>query len=218
MKRKKKQRALWVTAGILALFSLVFFVLAFGLSTRLLSQQEARRWQGESELEFCQVSCFLPVDEKLQPVKIYAFREAVQKALHEASVDVTYQGQLQVDACIQQRTDSNHLRSHRAFTVCRSPSPYPVTVDLSAERIIIPAVTDLHGIQMTVKSDPLAGFASPGNGKHISVAVYGTLKSQLQAIIIDIFRKTRLISAYTGNLHHLRHQSQHFIFSVIDRL
>ena len=98
MKRKKKQRALWVTAGILALFSLVFFVLAFGLSTRLLSQQEARRWQGESELEFCQVSCFLPVDEKLQPVKIYAFREAVQKALHEASVDVTYQGQLQVDA------------------------------------------------------------------------------------------------------------------------
>ena len=98
MKRKKKRRILWFLAAALACLSLLFLLLASHLSARLSSQQEAQRWQGESELPFCQVSCFLPVDEKLQPNKINAFREEVAKALHEASVDVEYSGQLQLDA------------------------------------------------------------------------------------------------------------------------
>ena len=98
MKKKKKRRALWITAGVLALLSLVFFLLASLLCGRLSSQQAAQRWQGESDLRFSQVSCFLPVDEKLQPKQILAFREEVHKALHAASVDVEYSGQLQVDA------------------------------------------------------------------------------------------------------------------------
>lgn len=98
-KRKRKQRrALWITAASLALFSVLFFFLATHLANRLISQQEAERWQGESELEFSQVSCFLPVDEKLTLNQINRFREQVAKALHEASVDVEHSGQLQLDA------------------------------------------------------------------------------------------------------------------------
>ena len=56
MKRKKKRRLLrWLTAGVLALLSVIFFLLAMRLSSRLSSQQEAQRWQGESDLEFSQV-------------------------------------------------------------------------------------------------------------------------------------------------------------------
>ena len=98
MKRKKKRRLLWLAAGVLALLSAIFFLLAMRLSSRLSSQQEAQRWQGESDLEFCQVSCFLPVDEKLNLRQIYKFREDVQSALHAASVDAEHQGQLQIDA------------------------------------------------------------------------------------------------------------------------
>ena len=98
MKRRKKRRLLWAAAGILALLSVLFFLLASRLGLKLSSQQEAQRWQGESKLRFSQVTCFLPVDEALQPNKIYSFREEVHKALHEAAVDVEYPGQLQVDA------------------------------------------------------------------------------------------------------------------------
>ena len=98
MKSKVRRRYLWLAAAAAALLAAVFFLLAFRLSAKLNSQQEAQRWQGESELEFCQVTCFLPVDEKLKPDKIYAFREEVQKALHAAAVDVQFSGQLQLDA------------------------------------------------------------------------------------------------------------------------
>ena len=98
MKSRRVKRVLWLTAAACALLSIVFFLLASRLSIRLSSQQEAQRWQGESDVRFCQVSCFLPVDEKLQPNKIYSFREEVQKALHEAAVDVGNTGRLQVDA------------------------------------------------------------------------------------------------------------------------
>ena len=97
-RKRKRRRALWLLAGFLALLSITFFLLAYRIGLPLSSQQAAQRWQGESDLRFSQVSCFLPVDEALQPDKIYAFREEVQKALHTASVDVEYSGQLQVDA------------------------------------------------------------------------------------------------------------------------
>ena len=98
MKKKKKRRILWFSTAGLTLLSVIFFLLASRLSARLSSQQEAQRWQGESDLKFCQISCFLPVDEKVQPDTILKFREEVQKALHAASVDVQHAGQLQLDA------------------------------------------------------------------------------------------------------------------------
>lgn len=98
MKKKIIRRLLWLLAGVLALLSVIFFMLACRLSDRLSSQQEAQRWQGESDLKFSQVSCFLPADEKLQLNTIFSFREEVHKALHAASVDVEHHGQLQLDA------------------------------------------------------------------------------------------------------------------------
>ena len=96
--RKKNRRVLWgITAG-LALASLLFFLLAAHMGDRLNAQQEAGRWQGESEMNFAQVSCFVPVDEKLSLEKIYAFRQEIQKALHNAAADLSSDGQLQLDA------------------------------------------------------------------------------------------------------------------------
>lgn len=96
--KKTTRLFLWITAGGLAIFALVFLFLAFHLGSGLSSQQTAERWRGESDLRFCQVSCFIPVDEKLTLDKIYRFREKVQDALHEASVDTKYSGRLSVDA------------------------------------------------------------------------------------------------------------------------
>ena len=96
--RKKNRRVLWgITAG-LALASLLFFLLAAHLGDKLTSQQMAGRWKGESEMNFAQVSCYVPVDEKLSLEKVYAFRQELQKALHNAAVDLSSDGQLQLDA------------------------------------------------------------------------------------------------------------------------
>ena len=97
-KRKKNRRLLWIVTAGLTLVSLLFFLLAAHLGDTLTSQQEAKRWQGESELNFAQVSCFIPVDEKLTLDKVYAFRQEIQKALHNAAVDVSHEGRLQLDA------------------------------------------------------------------------------------------------------------------------
>ena len=96
--KKDKHLFLWITSGGLAVFAAVFLFLAFHLGSGLNSQLAAERWRGESELRFTQISCFLPIDEKLSLDKIYRFRQNVQNALHEASVDAAYSGQLSVDA------------------------------------------------------------------------------------------------------------------------
>lgn len=62
------------------------------------SQRAAERWQGEGELDFSQLSCFLPVDEKLSLNQIYQFRTDLMKRLHEAALDVGSDQTLFVDA------------------------------------------------------------------------------------------------------------------------
>ena len=54
------------------------------ISGRLLSQQEAERWQGENKQGYCQISCFLPIDSSLDVSGIYTFRYAILDALTEA--------------------------------------------------------------------------------------------------------------------------------------
>lgn len=98
MKRKKKRLVRRLLAGTMALCALGLFLLCAYIASRFPTQTEAERWQGESELPFAQVSCFLPVDETVTLQQIGSFREQMSKALHAAAVDVEHDGRLVVDA------------------------------------------------------------------------------------------------------------------------
>lgn len=98
MKKRIKRIARRVLAALLAVCALGLYLLAGWLGGRFPSQQAAERWRGESELDFAQVSCFLPVDEAITLREVNAFREQISKALHTAAVDVEHPGELQLDA------------------------------------------------------------------------------------------------------------------------
>lgn len=59
-----------------------WYVLAHMLDT----QRAYERWQGDSALKFAQVSCFLPVDEKISQEQVYSFRNEMQKKFQEAAL------------------------------------------------------------------------------------------------------------------------------------
>lgn len=99
--RTKKINKQWVrliaAAGMLLLAAAclgVFIHLAGILS----SQQEAERWQGDSDTEFSQVSCFLPADELIGLKEVNSFRIDAMKKVKEASLDVNGEEQLMLDA------------------------------------------------------------------------------------------------------------------------
>ena len=88
MKIRKSKKTLWRIACVLML--LFAFVCASGvrmIAQKLLSQQEAERWQGESEQHYSQVSCFLRSDAPVQQSEIYTFRYAMLDALKGAGVE-----------------------------------------------------------------------------------------------------------------------------------
>ena len=68
------------------------------LSRLLPSQHEAERWQGVSDIEYAQISCFIPVDETVTLNQIGAFREEMAKKLHEAALDIDTEDILTADA------------------------------------------------------------------------------------------------------------------------
>ena len=97
-RRRRKGIALLILCAVLALAAAACFGAAAWLGSRLTSQNAAKSWQGESETSFSQLSCFVPVDEKLTLNQIYQFRTDTQKKLHEAALDVDTDEQLFVDA------------------------------------------------------------------------------------------------------------------------
>ena len=98
MKARLKRYALPLAAAGLALLC-VACLLAYGhLALLLDSQRQAERWQGESETEFRQLSCFMAVDEKLSLEQVYTFRKAMMDKFHEAALDIGTDSQLFCDA------------------------------------------------------------------------------------------------------------------------
>ena len=96
--KKVKRLLLLLVCIALTLAAAACFITGFLLSKRLLPQQAAQRWQGESELQYTQLSCFVPIDEKLSLNQIYTFRTELMKKLHEAALDADDSQQLYVDA------------------------------------------------------------------------------------------------------------------------
>ena len=97
-KHSKRLLALLLLCGLLTLAAAACFLGALFLGGELESQRAAERWQGEGELGFSQLSCFLPVDEKLSLNQIYQFRSDLMKHLHEAALDADSSQTLFVDA------------------------------------------------------------------------------------------------------------------------
>ena len=64
----------------------------------MLSQQEAARFRGASELRFSQVSAFFPVDGGTSQQAIYTFRNGIDAPLSEIGVEAPQGGSLWKDA------------------------------------------------------------------------------------------------------------------------
>ena len=102
---KEFARKLGVKKLIFFAVCLVLLLAALGcflgiqrLSRLLPSQHEAERWQGVSDIEYAQISCFIPVDETVTLNQIGAFREEMAKKLHEAALDIDTEDILTADA------------------------------------------------------------------------------------------------------------------------
>ena len=67
------------------------------LAHMLPSQQAAERWQGDSDMPYKQISCFLPVNEMITLEQIGTFRTAAMTKLKESSLDITGDEVLMMD-------------------------------------------------------------------------------------------------------------------------
>ena len=86
MKRKKKSRIrrnrilLIVCASMVAAAALCFGAWQY-FAHVLDSQKAAERWQGDGDLKFSQISCFLPADQMIGLKEISTFRNAALKKM-----------------------------------------------------------------------------------------------------------------------------------------
>ena len=98
MREKLKRLALPIAGAILALLCLACLLVYSHLANMLDSQHQAERWQGEGELKFSQLSCYMSVDQKLSLEQVYTFRNAMMDKFHEAALDIDTEAQLFCDA------------------------------------------------------------------------------------------------------------------------
>ncbi len=95
---KKKRIVFWVLNLALALAAAVCVLAIIRLSGLLNTQKEAARWRGENEMNFTQLSCFIPTDEQISLEDVYAFRYAMLDKFKEASLEADGGSGLFVDA------------------------------------------------------------------------------------------------------------------------
>ena len=88
MKRIGRGKRIWFAVCAVLLIAALGCGLALRvLSSRLLSQQEAERWQGDNKQAYRQISCFLPSSSKLDLSGIYSFRYAILDDLTAAGFE-----------------------------------------------------------------------------------------------------------------------------------
>lgn len=97
-KRNLKKRILIIAEIVCIIAALICTGVICALAGTLESQKAAERWQGDSELEFEQISCFLPEDQKITVNDVYAFRSVAEDEIHKAALDITADNRLYVDA------------------------------------------------------------------------------------------------------------------------
>lgn len=99
LKKLGLKRILFFSLNILLVIAaLGFFAGMNHLDNLLDSQHEAERWQGESGVDFAQVSAFIPVDESFDLSAVNTIRTAITDKIHEAALDIDNDDILFVDA------------------------------------------------------------------------------------------------------------------------
>ena len=93
-----KRLRLLILNAALTLGALACLISLRHLEGLLDSQKAAERWRGETELPYCQLSCFLPVDEGVGLDDVYAFRVAMLDKLRQAVPDMERQEGFFTDA------------------------------------------------------------------------------------------------------------------------
>ena len=88
MKSLSRGKRIWFAVCALLLIAALGCGLALRfLSSRLLSQQEAERWQGDSTQDYRQISCFLPSPSAIDLSDVYTFRYALLDDLTAAGYE-----------------------------------------------------------------------------------------------------------------------------------
>lgn len=76
--RTKRRGLFWqILCALLSVVALVCFLGVAAIGRLLPPQQAAKRWQGQGDTAYGQVTCLLPVDEKIALNDIYKFRYAI---------------------------------------------------------------------------------------------------------------------------------------------
>jgi hypothetical protein len=96
-RRKKKTRILLILCASMVVAAALCFGAWQYLAHLLDSQQAAQRWEGDGDLDFKQITCFLPADQKIGLKDITTFRTAAVKVMEDAALDVTENRHLMVD-------------------------------------------------------------------------------------------------------------------------
>ena len=96
-RRKKKTRILLILCASMVAAAVLFFGAWQYLAHLLDAQQAAQRWEGDGDLDFSQITCFLPADQKIGLKDITTFRTAAVKVMEDAALDVTENRHLMVD-------------------------------------------------------------------------------------------------------------------------
>ncbi len=94
---KKKTRVILIVCVSMIVTALLCFAAWQFLARLLDSQQAAARWEGEGDLNFSQITCFLPADQKIVLKDVRTFRTAAVKAMQDAALDTTENPHLMVD-------------------------------------------------------------------------------------------------------------------------
>lgn len=100
MKQKggKKRIAIIAVNVLLVAAALCCLLMMHRLPKLLISQHEAERWQGESEMSFAQTTVLSPNDEKMSLSDVFSARTKLTTKMHEAALDVDNDSSLLVDA------------------------------------------------------------------------------------------------------------------------
>lgn len=94
-----RKAIVWLAAALVcAIVAIVCFVRLHDVTTCLYSQQAAERWRGESETRFAQVSVFLPAGSGIDVQTVESFRQSIDQAMQEVSLEAPEGGSLYVDA------------------------------------------------------------------------------------------------------------------------
>ena len=188
-KKKKKNPLLRHLTLTVVVCMLLTTAICFGawqwLANLLPSQKAAQRWQGDGDLPFSQITCFLPADQTIGLKEVSTFRNEAAKKLEEAALDVQGDARYMLDAWSttgKVYTDGKHGRGEASviavggdyfdFHPLRLLSgDYIRQSDLMKDRIILSedvawmlfGGTDLAGMTMKLNGIPfvIAGVVAP---------------------------------------------------------